>query len=280
MADEQKLESTQVEQPKKEENLATRVSQFKTPHKEQETTAPDIEKFDYKELNDIKTPEEAKIWAEKAYKSMQSDYGKKTQSIAEQKRELESLQQKLNEASNWTPERIQTLLKDQNFVAAAQSVMESQNRNTDDWSTLTDEEKQLKVQQQELQREIQALKQQSLLDAMRRQDEQLKSTYANYDPQRIDSLYRELMNGKRQATREDLFKILDYDDGLKRAYELGRRDEIENKQEKIGSFSYSPGVDMAKQSEIQDVGKPESNENFINIFQHNLSRLKEEQLRK
>src|ERR1043165_3233507 len=80
-----------------EPDLMTKITQFKKPV---ETTNV---AFDYKEIEGIKD-QVAKEIAIKAYKSMQSDYTKKTQEIAEQRK---SFEQKLQEAQTWSPERIQ-----------------------------------------------------------------------------------------------------------------------------------------------------------------------------
>ena len=95
------------------------------------------------------------------------------------------------------------------------------------------------------------------------QDEQLKTKYANYDPSAVDVITSELLTGKRQATREDLFRAIDYENAVKRAYELGKADSAVDKQEKINASSYD-GISTGKPA--TDLPVAAKNESTISYF--------------
>ena len=232
-----------VAEVKPELDLVSKVAGFKEEEtKPAETPQPPedgLDKFDFKKLKDIRTPEEAQEWAEKAYKSMQGDYGRKTQTLAEQRKDLE---RQMTESNLWSPEKVQRLLNDQNFVAAAQSVMQSQNppnsgKSDEEWSTLTEGEKSQII---ELRNEIALLKQQNQQTSDAQQDELLKGKYANYDAKVVNQLKGDLINNRIRATNEHLWKVVDYESAIDRAYKLGRKEERELKGEKISNFSYTP----------------------------------------
>lgn len=278
MAEEIKQEQAvqpQVEAPKPE--LVTRVSQFKPPEsgKEPQVSQPD---FDYKEIEQIQDPK-AREYAEKAYKSFQRGFNQKFQEIAEIRKTYEN---KINESSNWSPEKIQSLLNNPEFVKSAQEVAKSQapesfGGSQEDWSNLSEQEK---VRFNDMKQRISYLEQQSLQSRKAQEDEHLKTKYANYHPEAIDILTAELLQGKVQATREHLWKVHDYDNGVKRAYELGREDERNAKQEKVSSGSVSGGV-ATPNKEVLPQEKDESNSDYFKrLFFKNVAKLKEGDMKK
>src|SRR5689334_2932639 len=100
-----------------EQDLISKVAEFKKSKIVKQNTDNQPSFFDYKEIEKISDPT-ARKFAEDAYKSMQSGFTKKTQEIAEQKKQFD---QKMQEMKNWTPDRIQReLLSDPQFLQAAQ----------------------------------------------------------------------------------------------------------------------------------------------------------------
>lgn len=259
-----------------EVSLVSKVAGFK----KEEPAKPAIveEKFDYKQLETIKTPEEAKKWAEEAYKSFQRGENKKYQEIADIRKDLEK---KLSELSNWTPERVQALLNEPTFVNAAQTIMQSQNPQgsglTDEqYSNLSDAEK---GRIQKMENELTSLKNQNLQNVMAQQDSELKLKYANYDPQAIDDVLRDLNLGKIQATREHIHKIIDYEPGIMRAYEMGKAEGQKIISEKLNSLSFQPGVNVKGQDTLPSGGKL-NDVFFKQLYNFNVTKQKENQLRK
>ena len=108
--------------PAPAENLVTRVSQFKQENKDKAIPV-DEPQFDINEINSIKDPE-ARAYAEKAYKSFQKGFNKKFEDLANIRKSLEKEKETI---SSWSPERVQNLLNDKNFVYAAQKLQQFQN---------------------------------------------------------------------------------------------------------------------------------------------------------
>jgi hypothetical protein len=172
-------------------------------------------------MNDIEkiTDPIAKKYAEDAYKSFQADYTKKMQEIASTRKDLEALKQRQEQDSRqpWTPDRIKSLLSDPTFVQSAQQVTnESNGQLTDDeWSALTPSEKQeLKKRDLMLQSvmgELNSIKTQA-------EDDKLKQKYANYNPESISRFQMDLIEGKYHATREDISKVVKFEDSVRQAY--------------------------------------------------------------
>jgi hypothetical protein len=216
----------------------------------------------------------AKDYAMKAYKSFQKGFNTKFQEIAELRKSLE----KQKPVEDWTPERVQTLINDPNFVKAAQSVVGSKEViETDDFSSLTDREKQ-KLHQ--LEAEVSNMRQASMHAVKAQQDLELKNKYVNYDPQSIDTITADLLAGKVQATREHLWKVVDYDEAVRRAYELGKKDSQGIQQEKIQSTSVE-GLTAVKNSSAPPPEKGESNlDYFRRLVNENIKKQKTEQIRK
>jgi hypothetical protein len=94
------------------------------------------------------------------------------------------------------------------------------------------------------------------------QDAQLKNKYTNYAPDMIDTLTTDLIQGKRQATREDLWKAVDYDDAVRRAYELGKQDKNFDNKEKIAGMTFESGRNMTTPTSVERQ-KGESTDSFM-----------------
>lgn len=244
------LDGTET-QIKEEPDLATRVAQTKEEPKEEPTGVKKPE-FNSADIDNIKDPE-AKAWAQKAYKSFEKGYQEKFQELAEVRKSLEAKK----EPSTWTPERLQQEMNKPDFVQAANNVLQTQPK--DDDSILSESEKQ---KMKNLENEVRNLKQQSLVSSKIVQDEQLKSKYANYNPEAVDILTADLIAGKVQATREHLYKVLDYDAGIRRAYELGKSDKKIDNVEKINSMS-TDGKTVVGDSSVPKIEEGESNKNYF-----------------
>lgn len=267
-------EQKPVEQP---QDLVSRVAKFgKESNQPAKQNPSDEIHFDRKELDNIKSAEEAKTWADKAYKSMEKGYQEKYQALAEKRKELE---QRLNEQTSWTPQRIQQLLQDPNFVQAAQVVMQTSDGNTagsEDWESLDDASK---AKLKALETEIMSLKQQNQQTLLHQQDAELSNRYANYDGRAVDSLVQDLSTNRTQATREHLWKVLDYESAVERAYKMGREDERGFKQEKFNApTGIGNGVNMQHVEKFEPNAKKLGQDFFINLYKHTAGKLREGQM--
>ena len=240
--DPQATQDPKVEIPK--EDLITRVSQVKP---EEKGVAP----LD-QEVQNLATKEDVVAWAKKKESEWSSGYGKKFQDLAEERKSWEA---KRAEGETWTKERVQSLLNDPSFVSAAQSI----TPQADDGSILSDTEKKRisdaeSIANQALQQNAQLL--------MRQQDENNKAKYANYDSGAIDIITSDMLNKRYNATREDIWKVVDYNDAVKRAYALGLRDKNETNVEKINSMS-TPGKVVVGDESVPNIEEKETSKNYF-----------------
>ena len=243
-------EQPQVVQPP-QEDLVSRVSKVKVDTQLKTDTNPfGLSKEDYDKVQQDPV-------LSKFYKSMHSDYIKKTQEASEIRKGAED---KIKQFSNWTPERIQQLLNDPQFVNAAQQVASTQNPpnsglTQEEYSTLTDKEK---AQLNNMQQQVQQLTMQNWQMQQKQQDVTLKQKYANYAPDIVDTSIHRLIKGEAQATREDIWKALDYENAVQRAYQLGIQDKQLTNTEKSQSMSIE-GFQAIPQNEVPKINPGESN---------------------
>ncbi len=229
------VETTPVAPPVKD--LITRVSEFKKSKATAISTTNDNNTFfDYKEIEKITDPTSRKF-AEDAYKSMQSGFTKKTQEIAETKRQLD---QKVSEMQNWSPERIQReLLNNPQFLTAAQQIAQVNNPPN---SGLTDEQfsaltPQEKAQIDALKSKINTLEQSNFQATVAQRDSQLQTRYPDYNPAQIDETIRNLAQMNPLDIREHVYKSLKHDEDVANAYELGKQEARGLNQERISAIT-------------------------------------------
>lgn len=206
-------------------------------------------------LDDIKDPE-SRAFVERRVKELESGVNKKFEEIAQKRKELEA---KLAEANQpWTPQRIQSLLKDQNFLASVQELQGSSappewEGSQEDWSSLSPREKQ---EFDNLRRENRSTSQQvqHLLQSLENEklDKQLKEKYPNYDSKVVDDVQKGLMNGTIQATREDLWKVANYERDVERAYRLGLKDRNGEISDKLNAGQTLNGINTKTTTELPE----------------------------
>jgi len=222
------------------DDIIAKVSGFKKPEPKtsESQESADNDQFNANDIDKIQDPE-ARKYAEKAYKSFEKGYQKKYQELAKERKILES---KMAEVDRWTPERVQSLISNQEFINAAKSVVPVNNPASDmmsdeEWSALgKDGQQEVMKMLQPLQNKLLQMEQQNKLmqikGELEKQDAELKSKYSNYDPSKVHSLREDLITGKLNATSEHLWKVLDYEDAILRAVELGKTMAREDAQER------------------------------------------------
>jgi hypothetical protein len=220
-------------------DLTTKISEFKKSQATVSVTDNSQSFFDYKEIEKIADPA-ARKFAEDAYKSMQSGFTKKTQEIAEQKKQFE---QKMQDMQNWSPDRIQReLLNNPQFLQAAQEIAQVQNPQnsglTDEqFSALTPQEKAELAQVPTLKNEINQLKQVNYEAIVAQRDSQLQARYPDYNPNQINETIRNLAQMNPLDIREHVYKSLKHDEDVAAAYELGRQEAKGLNQTKINAIT-------------------------------------------
>lgn len=254
-------------------SLLDKVNQFKSKATPTPTTAPDSQSFfDYKEIEKITDPV-ARKFAEDAYKSMQSGFTKKTQEIAEQKRQFDS---KLVEMQSWTPERIQRELSNPAFLQAAQQYQAIQNPPN---SGLTDEQfsaltTQEKAEISALKTKINSLEQSNFQSQVMQRDTQLQTKYPDYNPSQIDSVIRDLANMSPLDIREHVYKSLKHDEDVAAAYELGRQESQNLNQNRINAIT--PNGNMTTTSNGMPIRDPKDTDRewFAKVADFRLAQFK------
>ena len=260
--------------PAPEPDLITKVTQFRK--QEAPKSVPDNMVdigFDFKELENIKDPA-AKEIAMKAYKSMQGGVTKKFQEAADIRKTAE---QKLQEMSKWTPERLQQELKNPEFLAVAKqmaSAVENPSDSgltNDEYSTLTESEK---AEMTALKNKINLLEQSNIAAVTAQQDVQLSSRYADYNPAQINSIMNDMYSGKINATREHIYKAFLHDEHVKSAYEMGKQDGIKLNKEQVGAVSVN-GIQVINAQDVPVKNKGERDQDyFLRLAQNRLAQNK------
>lgn len=255
----QESQPVQEQKPvEQQESLITRVAKFKDESLSQ--TKEDDSSFDVHEIEQIADPK-AKEYALKAYKSFERGYGKKFQDLAAMRKDYEQRQAELDKLkqqySNWSPERIDELLKNPEFVEAAKKYQGI-------------EEPDPKVK--EVEKRIAQLEQERYLMELRRQDEQLSTKYPDYNSQLVNQVRDELITGRRQATNEDLWKVINFESAIERAYKLGLQDKKIQLNDKMNSSAIE-GTTVSTAEEPLTRQDNENGENFLKrIFLKNLEK--------
>ena len=247
----------------KEPDLITKVAQFK---KETSSVSTDTA---HKEFDDIKDPV-AKEIAIKRDKERQADYVRKTQDLAQQRKDLEA---KVTEINTWSPERIQKeLLTNPTFLSSAQMVSST---SVKDDTFLTDEEKENRSKIANMEGELQRLKANNYQALIIQQDATLQSRYGeDYKPSDIDSTIEKMSKMQPHLLREYVYKAINYEEGLKKAYELGKNESKQINNDKINAFSVSGNqVRSGENTPVREKG--ESDQSFLTrIMQNRLAQFK------
>jgi len=263
----EKKEATPEVKPPVKEDLVTRASKVAL---EQPKPKEDEPIFNTNDIEKIEDPK-AKEYAEKAHKEFERTYGKKFQELAAIRKDYETQLKQLQEThKGWSPEKVQALLSDQEFVQAAQQVIgTTQPTGEAEYSALSESEKRTL---EDNNKQVKMLMQQNAQLQKQQQDESIKQKYANYAPDYVDLEVQNLLTGKRQATREDIWKVIDYENAVQRAYQLGKQDRHTEQSEKMASVSLE-GLEVTNNEDKPQPQKGESDRAFLQrIFLNNLAK--------
>lgn len=227
-----------VETTKQPEDILKRVSQKETPAEPASSDAPKVSVA----MEDIKDPVARQILEKRlaeANESISKTFGQVGADKAKLMKQVEELQGKINQS--WTPQRLQQELARQDFVQSAQA-LQAQAPPTGwdgtqaEWSSLTASEKQ---QFQNIVASQQTLTQQMNHMLQSQVDAQLKTQYPDYDPTPIDAFYRESLEGRvpTDRIREMIYKALNYENHVKRAYGFAMQDKTSLNQERVNGMT-------------------------------------------
>jgi len=249
--EQQAVETTEV----KEDDLVVRASQLKD---ETQTKDELDKKFNINELDahieQIKD-ENLKTQMLGLKKSLLKGENQKYQEIADLRKQYE---QALAQTTTWTPERIKAEMAKPDFIQAAQSIVGQQSQESND-SMLSEAERR-KIEQAE--QKVNSLMQNYQQLLREREDTVLKQRYANYDPTVVDKAIADVAAGKIQLTREDIWKAIDYANGIKRAYKLREQDLQKENKEKLSAMTIDSTTNVTQPERVVK-DKKESTEDFI-----------------
>lgn len=216
-----------------EVDILTKVSQFKLPDQDKILNPPEQPEF-----ASIKDPEAKKAAAEaveRLRRGMQSDYTKK----------LEDAQKLVNQSKSWTPQRIQQeLLNNPEFLSAAKMVEGTSNDRPlthDEYSALTDSEKAKLNSVTKLEAELNQMKQntsnEQIRNAISQKDLTLRTKFSDFDSKAIDQATVDLAKLNLADVREYVYKATNYENNVKKAYEMGRLEGQGKLQTKINTIA-------------------------------------------
>ena len=266
----------QVERPAQaEQDLTSRASEVSLETQETE------KKYDRNSFNEklSKLPpemqEEVKAFQQTLYKGADEKF----QEAARLRREAEELRQR-----GWDKNSVQQLLNDPTFQAQVNELQQERQveqnpqgsgLSDEEWSYLSPKEKAMLANTQKMQQEDRKKMDQFFQkQEWEKQDLQIKSRYKNYEPKYVDEAFNGLVSGKIQATREDLWKAIDYENAVKRAYELGKKDRALDLNEKVTASSPASGFNVNQSKDVPQKGEKENGvEYFKRIAMRNAQKL-------
>ena len=102
------------------------------------------------------------------------------------------------------------------------------------------------------------------ISSMRTQQEDtiLQGRYGDYDPRKVNQLQEDLITGKYRAGREDIWKVMNYENAIRKAYEYGKQDRQLDMNEKAGALS-PDGVNATPASTPPERAKNESGPQYF-----------------
>lgn len=235
------------------EDLVTRASGVSPePQNNNQEPAVDILEdsgFDRNKWNETlsKLPPDQRQLLDGAYKSLQKGADSKFKKASELIKQAEGTRRRPT---------VQELVNDPAWLAEAQvyaqqlaatQAPQGSNLTEDEWSALTPTEKE----------EIRSIKQQNFTlqnqmgEFMRvQEDDRIKQRYKNYDPTLVNQIVDDVMNRRVTVTREHLWRAHDYEDAIKRAYQLGVQDKQLNIHEKQNGSTNTGGFNVVNTDEI------------------------------
>lgn len=235
----QKPESTTLKADDLMKRMGSTGSQ--TPTEPHPSLDPSEVGYDPKMIEQIKDPQARQI-VEELKKSLERGFNNKFMKLANEKKEVETLRKQLEAQTNqpWTPERVQSLLRDPNFAQAASVVQQSQapsdwSGTQEEWSTLTPSEKR---QFSELRNAVSQQQQQLNRILISSEEEKIKTKYPDYDPNEVERWYKDAAEGRvpEGQIRELIHKARNFDKYLEKAYQFGLEDRNQMLREKAGAM--------------------------------------------
>jgi hypothetical protein len=251
-------------------DLLTRVNQFKLPDAPEKIENPP-EQPEFASITDPVAKKAAAEAVERMRRGMQADYTKK----------LQDAQNLVNQSKSWTPQRIQQeLLTNPEFLQAAQMIQGTQapqerQLTQEEYSALTDAEKQQLAAVPQLKNELFQMKQQAqqeqLLSSISQKDLTLRQRFPNYDPLKVNEAAQRFGKLTPADAREYIYKADNFETEVKKAYEYGKLEGQGKLNSKLNALSPS-GVSTTSNEGLPVRVKGESDQTyFVKLAQFRLA---------
>jgi hypothetical protein len=264
------------------EDLVTRASKVvvQAQPEKVEVNPQDAVKLDQASIDKIADPV-LKASVQEAYKSMQADYTRKTQEVANKRKEAEALkaqveQEKYNIPNLLNdPKWVQVASEYQKTIKPQPSVTANGDLTEEEYSYLAPEQQKLYLKTKQIEQGHQFLVSQMQSERVQAQDTALKSKYANYSPDIVESATKQMSQLDPVSIREYIFKASDYEKAVARAYELGKQDRKLETADKIAGSTQPSGVNVTSSGDAPVRIPNESGvEYFKRIAAHNYQKLR------
>ena len=282
---------SRVSQVTTQEPTTTDATQVKPDGKLSELEAKVNEAFiKPEEFAAIKDPV-ARQFIQRKESEMLSGLNKKFQEVAELRKSLEAEREQLSQtkpeeqlASKYditTREGLMEALEDPQFSNLVQQLAQEQTPQNwegtnEQWSMLSDTEKaEFKSLKDTVNRLTNALSKQEL----EKVDSSIKAKYEDYDSSKVNEFENLLKSGKVSETdrREAIYKILNYENAIKRAYEIAKEERTGNITAKVNATSLDGLPSNQNSSEpLPEKGDKSSSQFFVELAQKKLKELKKQ----
>lgn len=260
-------------------DLISRVSKIQ---QSQQTSDNSLDNSPKISLDEIKDPIQKSI-LEKKIKDLESGYNKKFMQVAEERKKAEAMRLELESKLNKpiTREYVQELLKRPDFIQAAQEEYQSKmgsqapenwEGTQEQWSNLSDSDKHAF---NHLRNQVNSLLSQQQLTANAQEHDKVKSKFHDYDPQLVDKFLQDSSSLSGERIKELVWKAINYEKHMERAYKLAYEDKSGTIKEKINGSTNPASMSVASSPDKPTAVQGErTSQSLKRLFEWNLKNQK------
>lgn len=238
-------------------------------------------------LDDIKDPVQKSIVQKhleaklkEANEKIRKTFGEIGNEKARLMREAEEAKKQLDNFKNkrFSPQDVQELINRPDFVQAVQSYEQQMppqgwQKSPEDWSALSDNDKQMVAQALAESRATRAQLNQMQMSSLHTE---LRTAYPDYNMAEIEEVINRANSG--QMSQKEIFELTykarKFDDKVKEAYRLGWEDRNKNIGERVNGASYSNGIQTTPSEQPLERKPNEPTRSFFKrIAERNLGKI-------
>jgi hypothetical protein len=221
-------------------------------------------------LKDITDPKQRQFFEEK-FSAAERGINEKFMRLSDLRKQAEGQQHQ-----PWTPERVQALVSDPSFVAAANAHLKTiaparsgdaptgWEGTPDQWAALPEEEQRaflaLDQKASEANRKVDQLLASHGQMVHQQEHERVRTRFQDYDPQAVDAFMQQVIDNRvtGEQLKEFIHKALNFDRYVERSYKLGLADRNGAVSEKVAGatsttaqLSVSPSDDPTRPKPVE-----------------------------